>query len=262
MIILKSDDEVRRMRRAGAILAAVLKRLALMIRPGVTTKALDEEADRMIREAGGVATFRGQPGLVEKARPYPAATCISINEQVIHGIPSNRVVRDGDLVSVDCGVTWQGMIADAAITVIAGKCGNPELERLVRVTKKALIAGIKAARAGNHLQDISAAVFATVSKEGFGVVREFCGHGVGRELHEDPPVPNVGSPGCGPVLRPGMTLAIEPMVTLGNPQVRVLDDGWTVVTQDSKPAAHFEHTVLITKDGPEVLTLAAGESLE
>ncbi len=259
MITLKSPAEIERMRRAGAILARVLERLCAMVRPGVTTREMDEEADRIIRDAGATATFRGQPGLHDRAPPYPAATCISINEQVIHGIPSDRVIRDGDVVSIDCGVTWDGMIADSAVTVIAGKA-SPEGERLVATTQKALLAAIRVARAGRHLHDVSAAVQATVQAAGYGVVREFCGHGVGRNLHEDPPVPNVGNAGSGPVLRPGMTLAIEPMVTLGNPRIRVLDDGWTVVTADGRPAAHFEHTVAVTDGGPpDILTLRDGE---
>ncbi len=247
------------MRRAGAILARVLDRLSSMARPGVTTREMDEEADRVIRDAGATATFRGQPGLTDRAPPYPAATCISINEQVIHGIPSDRVVRDGDLVSVDCGVTWGGLIADSAVSVIVGTASR-DAERLVETTRAALLAGIGAARAGRHLHDISAAVQAVVRAAGYGVVREFCGHGVGRDLHEDPPVPNFGNAGSGPILRPGMTLAIEPMVTLGSPRIRVLDDGWTVVTADGRPAAHFEHTIVVTDGGPaEVLTLRNGE---
>ncbi len=255
MITLKSRKEIEQMRRAGAILARVLQHLCSMVRPGVTTREMDEEADRIIREAGAIATFRGQPGLTDRAPPYPAATCISINEQVIHGIPSSRRIREGDLVSIDCGVTLDGMIADSAVSVIAGR-GSPEVEALVEVTRRALMAGIEAARAGRHLHDVSAAVQATVQAAGYGVVREFCGHGVGRSLHEDPPVPNYGNPGSGPILRPGMTLAIEPMVTLGSPRIRVLDDGWTVVTVDGSPAAHFEHTLAITDSGPpDILTL-------
>lgn len=260
MIPLKSPAEIERMRRAGAILARVLERLCSMVFPGITTRELDEEADRIIREAGAIATFRGQPGIQDGAPPYPAATCISIDEQVIHGIPSDRVVRDGDLVSIDCGVTWDGMIADSAVSVIAGKA-SPERERLVATTRKALLAAIEVARAGRHLHDLSAAVQATVQAAGYGVVREFCGHGVGRDLHEDPPVPNIGNAGSGPILRPGMTLAIEPMVTLGSPRIRVLDDGWTVVTADGRPAAHFEHTIVVTSGTPEVLTLRDGEVL-
>lgn len=262
MIILKSPHEIERMRQAGAILAQVLQRLCSMVRPGITTRDLDEEADRMIRQAGATATFRGQRGLTERAPPYPAATCISINEQVIHGIPSDRVIREGDVVSIDCGVTWKRMIADSAVTVIAGRA-SPECERLVATAKKALWAAIRSARSGRHLHDVSCSVQTTAQAAGFGVVREFCGHGVGRDLHEDPPVPNVGTSGSGPILRPGMSLAIEPMLTLGNPAIRVLDDGWTVVTADGRPAAHFEHTIVVTENGgPEILTLRDDEVIE
>jgi len=259
MIRLKTKAEIEGMRRAGAILARVLTHLAGMVRPGVTTRQMDQEADRLIREAGAVATFRGQKGLVDHAPPYPAATCISIDEQVIHGIPSDRAIREGEVVSVDCGVTWDGLIADSAITVIAGRAPAP-VERLVEVTRKSLWSAIRIARAGRHLHDLSHMVQTVAESEGFGVVREFCGHGVGVDLHEDPPVPNCGTPGSGPLLRAGMTLAIEPMITLGSPRIRVLKDGWTVVTSDRKPAAHFEHTILITDGEPEVLTLREGES--
>lgn len=256
VIVLKTEREIEFMRKAGRILAGVLQRLSGLVAPGVSTGALEAEADRLIREAGATATFRGQPGLVPHARPYPAATCISVNEEVIHGIPSEkRILRDGDVVSIDCGVTLNGWIADSATTVIAGKA-SPEVQRLVDGTRIALDEALVRAKAGNHLHDVSFAVQARAMAEGFGVVREFCGHGVGRDLHEDPPIPNYGTPGTGPVLRPGMTLAIEPMITLGGPRVKVLKDGWTVVTVDGKPAAHFEHTILITDGAPEILTKA------
>ena len=186
-------------------------------------------------------------------RSYPAATCISINEQVIHGIPSDRVLKEGDLVSIDAGVTWQGWIADAAVSVVAGKA-HPDVQRLMDTTRRGLMAAIDVARPGKKLGDVSFAVQQHAMAEGFGVVREFCGHGVGRSLHEDPPIPNYGTPGTGPVLRPGMTLAIEPMLTMGSHQVKVKRDGWTVVTSDGKPAAHFEHSVLVTDGAAEILT--------
>ena len=253
MIVLKTGSQVEKMRTAGRILARVLSRLSELVAPGITTAELDEEADRMIRDAGGEATFRGQPGLTDDALPFPAATCISINEQVIHGIPSHRKLREGDLVSIDCGVTWHGFIADSAVTVVAGAVSD-KVRRLMDTTRESLEIAITLAKPGNHLHDLSAAIHRHASSAGFGIVREYCGHGVGAHLHEDPPIPNYGNPGTGPILRPGMTLAIEPMITLGNPRIRVLDDGWTVVTADRKPAAHFEHTILVT-DGPaEVLT--------
>jgi methionyl aminopeptidase len=253
LIVLKTEHDLERMRQAARILTGVLERLEAMVAPGVETVALEIEADRMIRAAGAVATFRGQHGLVSHAPPYPAATCISINEEVIHGIPSARRIRSGDIVSIDCGVTFEGYIADSAITVAAGPIPS-EVERLVHSSRVALEAAIRVARPGAKLHDVSFAVQARAMAEGLGVVREYCGHGVGRDLHEDPPVPNHGTPGTGPVLRPGMTIAIEPMLTLGSPRVRVMRDGWTVVTVDGKPAAHVEHTIAITDGAAEVLT--------
>jgi len=253
MIVLKTEPEIARMRTAGQILADILTELAAMVRPGITTGDLETVADRRIREAHCEATFRGQPGMVAHAPPYPAATCISLNEEVIHGIPGPREVRDGDLVSVDCGVTFQGWIADAAFSVVAGR-PDPEVARLVRTTHQALQEAVRKTRPGARLGDVSFGVQQWAMAEGLGVVREFCGHGVGRSLHEDPPIPNYGTPGTGPTLRPGMTLAVEPMFTLGGPEVRVLKDGWTVVTKDRRPAAHFEYTILVTEDGCEVLT--------
>jgi len=258
MIVLKTAPQIDKMRVAGKILASVLDRLTEMIAPGITTACLDAEADRMIREAGGEATFRGQPGLTSDAPPYPAATCISINEQVIHGIPSARVIREGDLVSIDCGVTWHGFIADSAVTVAAGRAADRARE-LMETTRESLEIAISLAVPGSRLHDLSAAIHRHATLAGFGIVRDYCGHGVGAHLHEDPPIPNYGNPGTGPMLRPGMTLAVEPMVTLGNPRIRVLGDGWTVITADHKPAAHFEHTLLVT-DGPaEVLTRRESE---
>jgi methionyl aminopeptidase len=253
VILLKSEPELDKMRQAGRILASVLTRMQSMIAPGVATRELEDEADRMIREAGAIPTFRGQPGMVAHAVPYPAATCISLNEQVIHGIPSDRRIKDGDIVSVDCGVTWEGYIADSAVTVMAGTV-SPDVKRLVETTRRSLLAAIDCIRPGRHLGDVSFAVQAEAMAEGFGVVREFCGHGVGRSLHEDPPIPNYGNPRSGPVLRTGMTLAVEPMLTLGSPKVKVKRDGWTVVTSDGKPSAHWEHTILVTDGDPEVLT--------
>lgn len=260
MIILKTPEEISKMRAAARILARVLTRLEAMVAPGVETAELELEAEHMIREAGAIPTFRGQRGLVSHAPPYPAATCISINDEVIHGIPSSRRIRAGDIVSIDCGVTLEGWIADSAITVPVGDL-KPDVERLVMTCRIALEAAIRVARAGARLHDISFAIQSRAMAEGFGVVREFCGHGVGRDLHEDPPVPNHGTPGTGPILQPGMTLAIEPMLTLGNPRVKVAKDGWTVLTVDGKPAAHVEHTILITEGDAEVLTRRDGEKI-
>jgi len=254
VILIKSDHEIALMRDAGKILAEVLMGMNERIVPGVTTQELDDWADSRIAAAGCVATFRGQPGMVRGARPFPAATCISINEEIIHGIPSKqRVIKDGDIVSVDCGVTYKGYVADSAFSRIAGN-GSPDLVRLLETTKRSLYAGIEKARPGGRLGDISFAVESWAVAEGLGIVRDFCGHGVGRSLHEDPGIPNYGKPGTGPLLRQGMTLAIEPMFMLGKEKVKVLVDGWTVVTSDRSPAAHWEHTILITDNGPEILT--------
>ena len=254
MILIKSDHEIALMRDAGKILAEVLMGMNERIVPGVTTQELDDWADSRIAAAGCVATFRGQPGMVRGARPFPAATCISINEEIIHGIPSKqRVIKDGDIVSVDCGVTYKGYVADSAFSRIAGS-GSPDLVRLLETTKRSLYAGIEKARPGGRLGDISFAVESWAVAEGLGIVRDFCGHGVGRSLHEDPGIPNYGKPGTGPLLRQGMTLASEPMFMLGKEKVKVLVDGWTVVTSDRSPAAHWEHTILITDNGPEILT--------
>jgi methionyl aminopeptidase len=253
VITLKTKAEISKMREAGRILASILERLVEMVEPGIRTNDLEMEARRMMKEAQVEPAFLGQPGLVADARPYPAVLCVSVNEEVIHGIPSNRKINEGDLVSIDCGVVKDGLIADAAVSVIAGDAQGM-VKRLVECTRQALHDAIKQARAGAHLHDISYAIQRRAESEGFGVVREFCGHGVGRSLHEDPPVPNQGKPGTGPVLRAGMTIAIEPMITMGSPKVQVLLDKWTVVTADGLPAAHFEHTIAITDDEPLVLT--------
>lgn len=254
MILIKSEHEISLIRQAARILADVHMGLHERIQPGVTTWELDNWADARIAAEGCQATFRGQPGMVRGARPFPAATCISINEEIIHGIPSKqRVIKEGDIVSVDCGVTYKGYVADSAFSKIAGT-GSPDLVRLLETTKKSLYAGIEKAVPGNRLGDISFAVESWAVAEGLGIVRDFCGHGVGRNLHEDPGIPNYGKPGTGPLLRSGMTLAIEPMFMLGKEKVKVLIDGWTVVTADRSPSAHWEHTILITDNGPEILT--------
>ena len=215
MILIKSEREIDLMRQAGRILADILQNLHERIRPGVTTLELEEYASKTISDAGCIASFRGQPGMVRGARPFPAATCISINEEIIHGIPSaRRVVKDGDIVSIDCGVTYKGYVADSAFSKVAGQ-GDSVVVRLVETTEKSLYAGIEKARAGHRLHDISFAVESWAVAEGLGIVRDFCGHGVGRSLHEDPGIPNYGTPGTGPLLRQGMTLAIEPMFMLG-----------------------------------------------
>lgn len=246
MIIYKSAAEIEIMREAGAILAETLARLQAMAKPGVTLIELDREADRFIRERGCFPGFVGYQG-------YKNAICTSVNEQVVHAIPTNRKLREGDLLSLDAGLIHKGFWADAGLTVGIGKI-SPEARRLMDVTREALSKGIEKARVGNRIGDISAAVQRHVEGAGFSVVESFVGHGIGRDMHEDPQVPNFGVPGQGPLLKPGMVLAIEPMVNAGGKDVALLGDGWTVVTVDHSLSAYFEHSVAITADGPEILT--------
>jgi methionyl aminopeptidase len=246
VISRKSSRELDKMRRAGRALAEVHTELAKAVAPGVRIRDLDALADRLIRERGGVPSFLGYRG-------YPGRICASVNEVIVHGIPDDRVLESGDILSIDVGLTLDGWHADSAVTHAVGEI-TPEAQRLLRVTEASLDAGIGQCRAGAHLSDISHAIESLVVGEGFSVVREFVGHGIGRALHEDPQVPNFGPPGEGPVLQPGMVLAIEPMVNVGGWKTRTLSDGWTVVTLDGSLSAHFEHTVAITENGPEVLT--------
>ncbi|OGX29574.1 MAG: type I methionyl aminopeptidase [Omnitrophica WOR_2 bacterium RIFCSPHIGHO2_02_FULL_67_20] len=246
MIELKTPGEIDVMRRAGQIVAGLLAHLAAFVRPGIRTQQLDEAAGAYLRRAGAASAFLHYRG-------FPATICVSVNEEVVHGIPGERKLREGDLVSIDAGAVVDGLFADAAVTVPVGAV-SPQARRLSEATKRALEDGIAAASAGRRLSDISHAVQRVVERAGFGVVRDFVGHGIGRALHEEPPIPNFGEPNMGPRLRPGMVLAIEPMVTLGSYDVHILSDGWTVVTKDRSLAAHFEHTVAVTEHGPEVLT--------
>jgi methionyl aminopeptidase len=247
-IALRSPDELARIRAAGAVVHAVLEALSRAVAPGVTTDELDRLAQQETRARGAAPAFLGYHG-------YPASLCISVNDEVVHGIPSpSRVLREGDLVGLDFGAVLDGWFGDAARTVAVGAV-SPEAARLVGATHDALAAGIAAARAGGRVGDIGAAVQALVEARGFSVVREFVGHGIGRRLHEPPHVPNFGRAGTGEVLRPGMVLAIEPMVNAGAAEVEILDDGWTAVTADGSLSAHFEHTVAVTENGPEILTL-------
>lgn len=234
------------MRRAGRALAEVHRELAKAIAPGVQIRDLDTLADRLIRERGGIPSFLGYRG-------YPGRICASPNEIIVHGIPDERVLQEGDILSVDVGLTLDGWHADSAVTHAVGTI-TPEARRLLEVTEASLAAGIDQCRPGRHLSDVSHAIEEVVVGGGFSVVREFVGHGIGRALHEDPQVPNFGPPGEGPVLEPGMVLAIEPMVNVGGWKTKTLADGWTVVTLDGSLSAHFEHTVAITENGPEVLT--------
>jgi methionyl aminopeptidase len=235
------------MRDAGRVVRTVLDEVAAAAVAGVSTAELDRLAEARTRELGAVPAFKGYLG-------YPASVCISVNDEVVHGIPSEtRILRDGDLVGLDFGAILGGFHGDAANTVLVGR-GSPEAERLVAATRDALAAGVAAARPGGRLGDIGAAVQRSAEASGYSVVREFVGHGIGRKLHEPPQVPNFGEPGTGAWMRPGLVLAIEPMVNAGLPGVRTLDDGWTAVTEDGSLSAHFEHTVAITEAGPEILT--------
>jgi methionyl aminopeptidase len=245
---LKNAKELDAMRVSCRLAAEVLAEVAAAVKPGMTTGELDVLGRKLIAERGAKASFLGY-------RQYPAAMCISVNEEVIHGIPGRRVVLPGDVVSLDVGVLKNGFHGDCATTVMVSVT-DPERIRLVEATKRALAAAVAAVRPGGRLGDVSYAVQSIAEASGCSVVREFVGHGVGRHLHEDPQIPNYGKPGSGLVLKPGMTLAIEPMVNLGKEGVYVLDDKWTVVTKDGKPSAHFEHTVAVLEEGSEILTLA------
>ena len=250
MIIRKGAAEIARIARAGELVAKTIAHVGEHIEPGVTTVELDDVADAFIRANGGVPTSLGYRG-------YPRAICISVDEVVVHGIPDGRVVEEGDLVTIDVGVTLDGAIADSAYTFGVGTV-DPEAQRLLDVCQDALAAGIAEARLGNRIGDISHAVQTLVEEAGFSVVKSLVGHGVGRHYHEDPHVPNFGEPGRGPRLSEGMTIAIEPMITMGRPEVVLAEDGWTISSADGSRAAHFEHTVAILPDGPRILTPRVG----
>ena len=246
MIELKTAQEIDRMRQGSRIVAGLLAHLAAIIKPGMKTKALDEETTAYLHRHKAQPAFLGYRG-------FPASICVSINEEIVHGIPGERTIRDGDLVSLDAGAIVDGWYADAATTVTVGRV-PARAQRLVETTRRALERGIQETIAGRRVSDISHAVQQVAEQEGFGVVRDFVGHGIGRALHEDPPIPNFGPPNQGPRLAAGMVLAIEPMITMGGYAVEVLRDGWTAVTKDRSLSAHFEHTVAITEQGTEVLT--------
>jgi methionyl aminopeptidase len=248
MIIRKSEQEIEAMARAGRVVAETLALLGENLRTGVTTRELDQIAEEYIRSQGGAPTFKGYHG-------FPASICTSPNSMVVHGIPGDYRVEDGDLLSVDVGVTLDGFVADSAYTFSVGSISD-ETQRLLDVGQAALEAGISEARPGNHVGDISAAVQRTVEEAGFSVVKSLVGHGVGRSMHEEPQIPNWGEPGRGPLLASGMTLAIEPMINAGSADVFVADDRWSISTDDGSLSAHFEHTVAVTDGGPRILTLA------
>ena len=245
-ISIKSQEEIEALREAGKILTKIVKELKRSLKSGMTTKVVDEVAVQLMAENRVKPAFKGYRG-------FPGCVCISINEEVVHGIPSERVIKEGDIVSLDVGINFEGFFSDTALTVGIGKIDS-KLQKLLSVTEKALYKGIAQAKVNNHLTDISHAIQSFVETNHFSVVRDFVGHGIGRFLHEEPEVPNFGEPHQGPVLKEGMVLAIEPMVNLGTWKTKIKEDGWTVVTADGLPSAHFEHTIAISKNGPEVLT--------
>jgi methionyl aminopeptidase len=245
-IIKKTPEQLDQMAAAGAIQARCLQMLQAKVRPGVTTKELDETAEKFIRSQGAVPSFKGYRG-------FPGSICASPNSMVVHGIPGPYELSKGDIISIDVGVTYEGWVADAAVTVPVGEV-DAETEQLIKTTRASLFDGIAMARPGNRLSDISHAVQARVELDGLSVIRSLVGHGVGREMHEDPQIPNFGDPGKGPELEEGMVLAIEPMVNAGSPEIRMGNDGWAVYSEDDSMAAHFEFTVAVTADGPRILT--------
>jgi len=249
-IIIKSEREIAIMRQAGRIVATVLNILMKQVRPGMKTKELDVIAGREVERLGGKPSFKGYRG-------FPANLCVSINDEIVHGIPGERVLRQGDIVSLDMGATFKGFQGDSAVTIGVGETSS-EARGLVETTESVLKAGIAAARSGARLGDISATIQNYAQSRGYSVVREYTGHGIGRELHEEPQIPNFGLPGTGPMLKKGMTLALEPMVNMGDWHTRVGDDQWTVLTADGSLSAHFEHTIAITEGEPEVLTSREG----
>jgi methionyl aminopeptidase len=246
MIPIKKGADIEGMRKSCRAVSEILDHLSSMVQPGVTTGEIDAEAARLIKERGGKSPFLGYRG-------FPGHICISVNDEVVHGIGGSRKLNYGDIVKLDVGILLDGWVGDTAVTVPVGAV-SPEVELLLQQTDAALYLGIEKARAGNRLGDVCSAIEKHVTQNGYSVVREFVGHGVGRKLHEEPQIPNFGKAGTGPLLKAGMTLAIEPMVNMGKCDVKILKDGWTVVTRDAKPSAHFEHTVLVTEDEPEILT--------
>jgi len=250
MIVRKSRAEIEKMRRAGQVVGDVHKMLRDIVVPGITTLEMDRRAEALIRKAGATPTFKGyQVG----PEVFPATLCISINEGIVHGIPSDRVIHDGDVVSIDCGATLNGYVGDSAVTLIVGSVSK-EVSDLVERTRQSLYEAIAVALPGNRVGDIGHAVESYIDPFGYGIVQDFCGHGVGKRLHEEPQIPNYGIPGTGRRLKSGWCLAIEPMVNLGTHNTQMLDDGWTVITADKSISAHYEHSIAVTDDGPIILT--------
>jgi methionyl aminopeptidase len=252
MIVCRSNAEIEKLRRVNQLVARILAELRAMVRPGVTTQEIDAAAESMVRAAGAEPAFKGYHG-------YPATVCASVNEQVVHGIPSTRKLAEGDVLSLDMGAKLGGYFGDSAVTVAVGSVSD-DARQLLKVTEEALFRGIDAVKPGARVSDIGAAVQAHVEAHGFSVVREFVGHGIGTELHEEPQIANYGPGGRGPRLSEGMVLAIEPMVNVGGPETKILSDHWTAVTRDGSLSAHFEHTVVVAAGGCEILTLLAGDA--
>ncbi len=245
-ILIKSPGELETLRKAGKILSTILGELSCSLKSGMTTSQVNAIAEQLMSASKVAPAFKGYRG-------YPASVCVSINQEVVHGIPGKRVIREGDIVSLDAGIIYENYFSDMAVTVGIGKL-DPLRQKLLEVARTALEKGIEQARVNQHLSDISFAIQSWAEANGFSVVRDFVGHGIGRSLHEEPEIPNYGPPHCGPLLKEGMVFAIEPMVNLGGWETKILDDGWTVETWDGKPSAHFEHSVAITAEGPLVLT--------
>jgi methionyl aminopeptidase len=254
MVTRKSRSEIERMRQAGRIVGEVLDKIEAALAPGVSTADLDAMAEAHIRAAGATPSFKGYPG-INPRRPFPASVCISIDDEIVHGIPGHRTIRDGQIVSVDAGAIVDGWHGDGARTFYVGE-PPAEVRQLIDLTRSAMLAGIAAAVPGNHVDDISLAVESVAREAGFGIIRQFVGHGIGTAMHEEPQVPNYRTGRPGRKLEPGICLAIEPMFTLGGHDTRILPDDWTVVTADGSLAAHFEHSIAITADGPQILTQA------
>ena len=251
MIYLKTEDEIELLRQANLLVGSTLAEIARMIKPGVTTRQIDTLADTFIRDHGAIPTFKGFPN--NEGIPFPASVCTSVNEQVVHGVPNDTPLKEGDIVSVDRGTLLNGYNGDSCYTFCVGEVA-PEVRQLLKITKESLYLGIEAAVAGRRIGDIGYAVQNHCESHSYGVVRELCGHGIGREMHEDPMVPNYGRRGNGPQIKNGLCIAIEPMITMGSREIGIMSDGWTIVTRDGKPAAHFEHTIAIHNGKADILS--------
>jgi len=254
MITIKNESQIDKMRKAGELLHSVLEALRAEIQPGITTMHLDQMAEKLIRDAGAIPSFKGYEG-------FPYSICASVDDQVVHGFASHDKLRKGQLLSIDCGCILDGWQSDSAFSVLVGG-GSPEAQKLIDVTEECFWIGANMARSGNRIGDISNAIQLHAEKHGYGVIRDLCGHGIGEEMHEDPNVPNFGRPGRGPRLQPGMTIAIEPMISMGTWRVVLGDDGWAVMTQDGSLASHYEHTVLVTDGEPEILSFPGAKVSE